>query len=166
MALVSKSDDPDGCWLWTGTTNKKGYGKCAFNGAKGYLAHRASYTLFVGDVEPGYQLHHVCCVKRCVNPAHLQPVTPKEHVIAEPSHQANRTHCVNGHLLTPDNLTSYGVKQGLRKCRKCEYQSKKRYLAKKRAEDNDAVKAMQNAYARAQRARRKAAQNPNTGPTA
>ena len=70
----------NGCWLWTGGIQPKGYGTFRFRG-KHYLAHRAAYEMFVGPIPDGLEIDHTCCVRHCVNPDHLEPVTPSENVL-------------------------------------------------------------------------------------
>jgi hypothetical protein len=62
--------DEHGCLIWTGHVDAKGYGTMG----DGALAHRFSWQLAHGQLEPGVVLHHVCRDRRCVNPAHLLPV--------------------------------------------------------------------------------------------
>lgn len=64
-----------GCWLWTGSLSN-GYGKHHLIDTP---VHRFIYERLVGDIEPGHILHHICEVKRCVNPEHLQSMTPSDH---------------------------------------------------------------------------------------
>lgn len=71
--------DPDGCWIWQGNVNRDGYGRFSHQGRK-LLAHRAAYMSLVGQVPEGLQLDHLCRVRNCVNPAHLEPVTAGENV--------------------------------------------------------------------------------------
>jgi len=84
--LWSKVDRrDDGCWLWTGNTDKDGYGMMHVvastpSGATTKRAHRLVYEAEVGPIPNGMQLDHLCKVRCCVNPAHLEPVTPKENV--------------------------------------------------------------------------------------
>lgn len=68
------------CWIWTGAKNPKGYGSVS-NGKKGSsaLAHRKSYMLTVGPIPNGYEIDHLCENTSCVNPEHLEAVTPEEH---------------------------------------------------------------------------------------
>lgn len=68
----------DGCWLWTGVLSYDGYGRFrADNRSTG--AHRFAYEYYVGPIPDGLQIDHLCRVHNCVNPAHLEPVTPAEN---------------------------------------------------------------------------------------
>jgi len=59
-----------GCWLWTSTVDKDGYGKIWGN-RKLLLAHRVAYELFKGPIPDGLCVLHTCDVPACVNPDHL-----------------------------------------------------------------------------------------------
>jgi len=73
-----------GCWLWLGEVNSAGYGRIARgNPHYGYrtriLAHRASYEIAKGSIPDGMELDHLCRVRSCVNPDHLEPVNRSEN---------------------------------------------------------------------------------------
>ena len=70
---------PGGCWLWTAHRNADGYGVFRFDGQMGG-AHRFAYRLLVGPVPEGMELDHLCRVRHCVNPDHLEVVTHAENV--------------------------------------------------------------------------------------
>lgn len=72
-ARVREADN--GCWLWTGPTQVGGYGKFHGNG-RTVVAHRWAYEHMVGDIPDGLHLDHLCFTPACVNPYHLDPVTP------------------------------------------------------------------------------------------
>lgn len=71
-------DEKSGCWLWRGALTDEGYAAFNRSGSE-RRAHREFYVVHVAAIPIGYQLHHVCGIKHCVNPAHLVPVTIGEH---------------------------------------------------------------------------------------
>lgn len=110
--------DSSGCWLWTGTIDKAGYGRLSVGG-RAWLAHRLSYELHVGPIPDGLELDHLCAVRGCVNPEHLEPVTPQENkrrMLAAAI--TERTHCPQGHPYAGDNLF-YEAGSTSRRCRTC-----------------------------------------------
>ena len=68
----------DECWFWLGAV-RNGYGEFEFMGSA-VLAHRFSWVILMGDISTGLELDHVCEVRLCVNPYHLEPVTHKENI--------------------------------------------------------------------------------------
>lgn len=122
--------DESGCWFWTGTINRKGYGMF-WPTANGTPAHRWSYEHYVGPIPEGLQLDHLCRVRRCVNPAHLEPVTAKENQVRSPFDPAARTHCRQGHAFDEEN--TYRPPDGRRVCRACASQARAAHEAKKRS---------------------------------
>lgn len=72
---------PDGCWIWRGRTNTTSpYGHCYVGVRDERWAHRVAYRHVIGEVPPGLELDHLCNVPLCVNPFHLEPVTPQENM--------------------------------------------------------------------------------------
>jgi len=67
------------CWLWIGATNQKGYGTF-WSGDVRTGAHRWSYEYHVGPIPVGLEIDHLCRVRHCVNPAHLEAVTHAENL--------------------------------------------------------------------------------------
>ncbi len=69
---------PDECWLWI-TTSTSAYGTFRLDSGRYVVAHRFAYELLVGPIPDGLTLDHLCRKTRCVNPAHLEPVTHSEN---------------------------------------------------------------------------------------
>jgi hypothetical protein len=63
------------CWVWRRFIRPNGYGSYGSRGDE-QLAHRRMYEKHVGPIPEGYHVDHLCCVKACVRPDHLEPVTP------------------------------------------------------------------------------------------
>lgn len=125
-----KVDKTATCWLWTGYRDSGGYGHFGvWNGEKqiDVPAHRYAYELLVGPIPPGLHIDHVvergCRHRHCVNPAHLEPVTPGENIrrgMTGKTNHANsrKTHCPQGHPYDAENTVVWG--DGARRCRICE----------------------------------------------
>lgn len=109
-------DEATGCWLWTLSRTSAGYGQAhdPRQRRRRSLAHRLSYELFVGPIPEGLQLDHLCRVRHCVNPSHLEPVTQAENM--RRGMWASRTHCSRGHEYTQENTY---LTRGFRECRTC-----------------------------------------------
>ena|SRR6185369_15231411 len=73
-----RHEAPGDCWRWNGEC-RNGYGLVTADDRYPKFAHIAIYEMLYGLLPIGYELHHLCWVKRCVNPAHLQAVTHEEH---------------------------------------------------------------------------------------
>lgn len=106
--------DDSGCWIFTGATTSKGYGSIGRAG-RVVSTHRFAYELLVGPISAGMQLDHLCRVRACCNPAHLEPVTAGENVRRAPRFAV--THCPQGHPYAGPNLKI--TSRGSRNCRAC-----------------------------------------------
>jgi hypothetical protein len=105
----SKVHKTDSCWNWTGARGHQrgvpAYGQLKLNG-RPVKAHRISYVLAGGTLVDGMHIDHLCRNTGCVNPAHLEQVTPRENVrrgINPAADNARKAHCKHGHRYTDDN---------------------------------------------------------------
>lgn len=123
---------PGGCWLWTASTDRYGYGRIHVGTSRAdsklKAAHNVAYELLIGPIPVGLELDHLCRITACVNPAHLEPVTHRENLLRSDSvsgKAARVTHCPQGHLYDKQNTR---VTNGVRQCRACdrEYQRLRR----------------------------------------
>lgn len=132
MARVDLAD-PEDCWRWVGRQSANGYGQLWDEG-KTVLAHRATYELLVGPIPEGLQLDHLCRVRDCVNPDHLEPVTSRENTtrgFGACGVNARKAECANGHPYTPKNTYTYP--SGHRRCRTCsQIQSRERTVRRRK----------------------------------
>lgn len=110
---------PNGCWLWTGSLNKYGYGQTSIDRKRGVQSHIVVYQILVGEIPTGMELDHLCRVRPCVNPDHLEVVTHKVNIQRGDSGgpQLRRTHCPAGHPY--DEVNTYHTPKGKRACRQC-----------------------------------------------
>lgn len=112
------TEDPSGCWLWKASTTKDGY--AAFHYGDESLAHRVAYGVLVAPIPVGLTIDHLCKVRHCVNPTHMEVVTMAENIRRGESFagkNAAKSECAHGHPFTLDN--TYITPNGRRKCRRC-----------------------------------------------
>lgn len=108
-----------GCMLWMGRPSSAGYGRIRIDGELFY-AHRISYELAYGEIPAGLEIDHLCRVRHCVAPDHLEVVTHRANMLrgnTPSARHAAKTHCPRGHAYDEAN-TSYAP-NGSRRCRAC-----------------------------------------------
>jgi hypothetical protein len=123
------------CWLWTGPLDRDGYGITHAKGVR--LAHRLSWVLHRGPIPKPLQIDHLCRVRACVNPDHLELVTAVENVMrgqGPTAVHARQTHCINGHPFDELNTTVETSRDGRqrRRCRTCKTATDRRQTERDR----------------------------------
>lgn len=117
---------PDDCWVWNGGHfQQTHYAMFSVRRDDGKwvptTAHRIAWTLFNEEAPvTGMHIDHLCRNRWCVNPWHLEQVTPQTNTLRGegPSAKcAQQTHCVHGHEFTDEN--TYRRPNGRRECREC-----------------------------------------------
>ena len=107
-----------GCWLWLGPLGD-GYGRW-WDGKKHWPAHRFLWERINGPVPDGMEMDHLCRLRSCVNPDHVEAVTSRQNTLRGFGFcavNARKTHCVKGHDLT--DAPVYVRKRDGRKWRSC-----------------------------------------------
>lgn len=112
----AKVEKTDSCWLWTGAKISTGYGEIHVDQSM-KLAHRVSWEMASGPIPRNMTIDHLCRVRSCVNPEHMEIVTAAENTRrGQRDAVAARTHCFKGHPWTPENTLQ---SNGRRRCRTC-----------------------------------------------
>ncbi|ALG85838.1 HNH endonuclease signature motif containing protein [Gordonia phthalatica] len=75
--------DGSGCWIWNRKIRPDGYGRKSLGKYVQVPAHRWVYEQCVGPIPDGLELDHLCNVRACVNPDHLEPVTHTENMLRQ-----------------------------------------------------------------------------------
>lgn len=118
----------DGCWMWRAAICRYGYGALRVDGST-RRAHRHIYEQLVGPIPEGLEVHHVCETRACVNPAHMQTMTPREHRAlsrGKPHDRAreDRPACPHGHPY--DEANKSVRRDGSYFCRTCHRERERR----------------------------------------
>ena len=118
----------DGCHIFTGALTAAGYGVVGLGGRSagvGYT-HRLIYEAVVGPIPDGLHIDHLCRVRACCNPDHLEAVTQAENNRrAAADNKAARTTCSRGHEWTPENTLTTKTQRYCRTCRNARARAKR-----------------------------------------
>lgn len=121
------------CWIWQKARDSGGYGAISVGG-KVIRVHRLAFSEFRGVIPDGYLVDHLCRVRECCNPNHLEAVTRRVNTLRGNSFSAvfaRTTHCPKGHELAGDNL--YTAPSGSRNCKECKRRQSREAHARKKA---------------------------------
>lgn len=118
----------NGCWEWIASKTGSGYGHLQWD-KKFQQAHRVVYEILVGSIPYGLDLDHLCRIRSCVNPSHLEPVTRRENLRRNPNSNETKTHCPYGHEYNIENTYNYLTG---RECKICVRKRMRRYYWKKK----------------------------------
>ncbi len=132
-------DQPETCWPWIAGLDRHGYGVFTHNG-RNVRAHLWAYLALVGPIADGLVIDHLCRVRHCVNPEHLEPVTNRVNIqrgrAGHPSTNvmALRTYC-QGHPYDEANTLHQVLPDGRRRrlCRECRRVVNHRYYHQKKS---------------------------------
>jgi HNH endonuclease len=120
-----------GCLIWLGPLNKGGYGSVHYPGQTKMNAHRAAYLIARGPIPPKLEPDHLCRLRCCIEPNHLELVTrsvnlKRGNVGADiAAAQRIKTHCPQGHAYEGHNL--YRDPRGGRGCMECRRTAAAKY---------------------------------------
>jgi hypothetical protein len=128
------------CRVWQGSKSSKGYGRIYFNG-RTHQIHRLAYERCGLVIPEGMQLDHLCRVRACWNPDHIEPVTNKQNVlrgVGISAQFAQRDRCKNGHIFTSENVIMRTGKRTGRRCLDCskDWVKRRSEMRSKRRQSN------------------------------
>lgn len=127
--LLASIDTTTGCWLWTKSIRPDGYveiriGSRRDGTRKSIKLHRIAYEVFIGPIPLGFEIDHLCGVRHCINPSHLEAVTPRVNTLRSTNPSA-----INARKqVCPKCNGDYRKYSYARRCLACE---RKRYHLKK-----------------------------------
>lgn len=111
------------CWNWKAYVGTHGYGRFWFRG-KATEAYRVAYILFVGEIQEGLEIDHICRNRICVKPTHLRLITKKENILCGDGITAKNNEkltCSQGHMFT------FRRNNGQRYCYLCDIENRRKH---------------------------------------
>ena len=112
--------DDNGCWVYQGKLNHKGYARVSFQG-KQHQLHRLMFDYYYEALHSNLTIDHLCRNRACCNPFHLDQVSASVNILrgfGPTAINKRKTHCMRGHEFTPENTTKNG---NGRKCKQCHH---------------------------------------------
>jgi len=125
-----------GCWIWLGHLTPKGYGRIQWGGTEIYV-HRAAWLFFRGPIGNGLEIDHLCRMRCCVNPDHLEPVTHADNVRRSDAGKLLRARmlakdsCPNGHPYAGSRIDANGHRVCYQ-CQKAKWTKRNAQISEKR----------------------------------
>lgn len=136
------------CWIWTANKNRQGYGLFWITRVNYLKAHRVSFEEAFGPCPEGLEPDHLCRVRACVHPNHMEAVTKVENTMrgfSPPAINARKTHCVHGHPFSGSNLKirrrGISDQRPARRCIACEKEFSRQRVKRER-EDRERIKSI------------------------
>lgn len=141
--LLSHAEESDEgyatpCLVWTAAVDTSGYAVTCVTFGTGrrnlriITGHRLSHLIFKGPIPDGLEIDHLCRVRRCINPEHLEAVTCAENLRRSPIMGAGKTHCLRGHSLSGKAVNTT-TKPGKRICLACHRIRQREWRRNKRS---------------------------------
>lgn len=129
---MKREVDTDDCWLYAGRLSTNGYGVLL-----NHRVHRLTYEKFVGQIPDDLEIDHLCEVKPCINPDHLEAVTHLENARRGNMKRRNEL-CRKGlHVLSGSNLLTRQRGTTLeRSCKQCKSDYSKRTYEERKLTSN------------------------------
>lgn len=134
------------CWLWQGRY-RNGYGLVDIGNDSPKSVHIVVYELLIEPRTLGLTFDHLCRVRACCQPLHLEQVTNKVNCLrgdSPPAINARKTHCKQGHEFTASNTMivqsfrkgKLSPQRACRVCNRAKYFKNKRMYERIRVRKN------------------------------